>query len=152
MLPHCGLMIPEKLRGKKKRWLKEGGITWSLLCWPPVFILFISFSLHLLSFKFFFRCLFVSPPFCFPLWAPLPSSPDFFDPLSSIRKWRICKKGGNRSKSCGIRQPARKRGVLSMGAVRGRSVGEGKKDGRAVGAWRQSLTVKTDSGEEWMTG
>lgn len=56
-------------------------------------------------------------------------------------------KGGSRSKSCSIRQPARKRGVLAVGRVHGERVGGRKKNGN-VGVWCHGVIVKTDSGKE----
>lgn len=57
-------------------------------------------------------------------------------------------KGRSRSKSCSIRQPARKRRVLTIGRVHASSVGGRKKNGRAVGVRWQSSAVKTDSRKE----
>lgn len=94
MLPHCGLMLPEKLRGKRKGWWLKG------MGGPPP-----------LPFQSFLRCLFVSPPLCLPLWAPL--LPRLIRSLQLHQEMENLFKGGSRSKSCTIRQLARNSGVLS---------------------------------------
>lgn len=83
MLPHCGLMIPEKLWREKTRWLKElGGV-------------FVGDRLLPFNLRFVANCFYLpSPPSLSPSVGVSPSSTslDTIDPFSSTRKWRICEK------------------------------------------------------------
>lgn len=109
---------------------------------------FYFLGLHPLSFNLSFVA-YLSHPLSVSLCGCLPLLllPRLLRSLQLHQEMGNLLKGGSRSKSCSIRQPARKRGVLTIGRVHGWHVGGRKKNGRTVGVRWQSLTGKRDSGK-----